>query len=63
MRILLPNDGDERIIRRFAMLPVTIGKEIRWFEFVYIKQHYSDFYGKWISDRFADKDQWKIYKI
>lgn len=63
MRILLPNDGDERVVRRFAILPIKIEKEIRWFEFVYIRQYYSDFYGKWISTRFINKDQWKIYKI
>ena len=63
MRILLPNDGGKRVVRRFAILPIKIEKEIRWFEFVYIEQYYSEFYGSWCNNRFANKSEWKIHKM
>ena len=62
MRILLPNYGDKRVVRRFAILPIKIEKEIRWFEFVYIEQYYSEFYESWYNNRFVDQDRWKMYK-
>ena len=62
MRIMRPSNNDTRIIKRFAIIPVGIDKEIRWLEFVYIEQIYSDFYGSWLNNRFVDQDRWKMYK-
>lgn len=36
-----PKDGDVRIVKTFAFIPVIVGRDIRWFEFVKIKQQYS----------------------
>ena len=38
-----PKHGDERIVERFAIIPVYIGNEIRWLEKVKINQTYHGF--------------------
>lgn len=40
MRFKKVQHGDERIIRRFALLPVEVGNEYRWLEFIYYRQVY-----------------------
>ena len=38
MRWKTPTKGSERVIKRFAILPIEAGKETRWLEVCYIKQ-------------------------
>lgn len=38
MRKVAPERGEKRVVKRFALFPITCGKETRWFETVYIVQ-------------------------
>lgn len=42
---------DERVIQKFAFLPVHTDTETRWLEFVKVEQQYSLFHG-WVNKRF-----------
>lgn len=57
MKIILPKNGERRIKRKFAILPVIVQKEIRWLENIEIVQTYSEFWGKWLNDYFIDKKE------
>ena len=50
-----PSDGDTRIIRRFALFPICTKNEMRWLEWVYIEQRWSDNYADdgWHNYRFV----------
>jgi len=68
MRWIVPSSKDIKIKRKFALLPITIGKETRWLEWVTIQYWFSDFdrqvdpvthrsyraYG-WIKEKFIDE--------
>lgn len=54
MRWKQPQWGDTRIIKRFALFPITVGSETRWLEWCYIKQHYG--ITMWLEDGFVDKE-------
>lgn len=68
MRIILPKLNDERTIRRFAWLPVTIGDERRWLEWIMLRQklrvpHWlcdtsplAAEYARWENLRFVDRE-------
>lgn len=51
-----PKVFQERVIRYFAWLPVTINNETRWFETVRVHQVFLRQFGeaKWVSERFVD---------
>lgn len=67
MRWYRPNGGDIKTKRKFALLPIEINGETRWFEFVTIQYKFSDgdihtdpvthkayrYYG-WMKDKFID---------
>lgn len=55
MRLKIPRDGDEKIKRKFAFLPVITDKEIRWLEFVTVKYVYSNYCGFWLAEEFIDE--------
>jgi hypothetical protein len=40
MRWAKPKSGDVKIKKKFAILPITAGDEIRWLEFVTVKYKY-----------------------
>lgn len=40
MKFNRPIEGDERIVRRFLIIPRTIGNQTKWGEFVKIRQRY-----------------------
>ena len=40
MRWTEPENGDVKIKRKFAILPISVGKETRWLEWVTIKYVY-----------------------
>lgn len=39
-----PYYREERTIKRFAFLPIEAGREVRWLEFVTIRQEYIGFW-------------------
>lgn len=56
-----PTVGDSKIVKLFALLPIKIGKETRWLEFVKINKIYKfhdhgieDSYYKWDNINFVD---------
>ena len=55
---------DMRVIKRFLIFPVRIGKEYRWLEIAYIKQLYRNgCYGiGWYNEEFVDKDAYVIHR-
>jgi len=54
MRFRLPKDGDERIITKFAWLPINIVENYRWLERVTVKQNYNEYHG-WMNMKFIDE--------
>lgn len=68
---IIPKDGEERIIRRFPIIPVYINNEYRWLESVIILQRYlaceyigfGDWIGfKWVNVRYLDREEAAFYK-
>lgn len=58
MRYIKPSNGDKKVKTFFAILPVKIDKEIRWFEWVTVGYTYRaymyDESGKWEPRCFID---------
>lgn len=56
----------ERIIKRFALLPICIYGDCRWLEWVYIKQKNvpDDYFGiyTWRNRDFATREEYETYK-
>lgn len=57
---------NERIVKKFALFPITIGDESIWLETVYIKEKY-EFYMLlrdfiWIKECFVTKKEYEDYK-
>lgn len=52
------SDKKWRYVRRFALLPIQIGCEVRWLEMVYIYQTRVYLYSPWLNDRFVTKEVW-----
>lgn len=67
-----PTEGDTRIVKRFAFLPITIGRENRWLEVCYIQQEFKlryfewdweGFYDNtWVDERFVDKYDYELHR-
>lgn len=68
MRWIEPRPGDEKIVKKFALFPITICEETRWLEWVTIKYVYrsyahTDMYGdrylayRWSKETFIDEDK------
>ena len=57
-------EKEERCVRRFALLPICINGENRWFETVYIIQRMQcDGYdGYWRNECFVDKEVWETWE-
>lgn len=68
MKWIEPKSGDIKTKRKFALLPITIGKETRWLEWVVVQYRFSDFdlhsdpvthrvyrYYGWMEEKFIDK--------
>ena len=51
MRWYKPEMGEVRIIKKFAILPITINGETRWLEWVKIRQKFA--ITIWINDEFV----------
>lgn len=50
----IPDYGDERTITYFAWIPVSIGDEWRWLEFVTVRQIYRSTYPDYTLDGYWD---------
>jgi len=48
-------EGDTRVKRFFAWIPVLLQNEMRWLEFVTVRQYYM--YHEWNNYEFIDKEQ------
>jgi len=48
------------IVKRFALLPIRIGFETRWLEFIYLYRRYGD--GKWRNVSFWSADTYEKHK-
>ena len=70
----IPKNNDRQIIKRFALLPITIYDkcdpylerrhyERRWLETVYIEQKYETCTNCWNNYRFVDKDTYIRFKM
>lgn len=55
MKIVLPNNYDRKVVKKFALFPITIHREIRWLEWVVVRYYYDDnnFY-PWTPEKFID---------
>lgn len=62
MKIYYPKEGDTRIIKKFALFPISTSynDETIWFEFVYVKQRYSYING-WRNVCFVDDNEYHRY--
>ena len=60
MKWIKPNNNDIKIKRKFAWLPIEIGNEVRWLEWVTVRYRYgyneSISLFSWIPVEFIDKD-------
>lgn len=54
MRWIKPNDGDIKVKRKFAILPICLNKEVRWLEWVTIECVYNEWDNDWYMTRFID---------
>ena len=51
----------DRIVKRFAFLPITIKGEVRWLETVYLAQIHNPVAG-WLNLAFVSKEDYKEQK-
>ena len=69
----IPKNNDRRVIKRFALFPITIYDECdswiertyyerRWLETVYIEQKYT-LTGYWNNYKFVDKDTYIKFRM
>ena len=69
----IPKNNDRRIIKRFALFPITICDkcnprlqrryyERRWLETVYIEQNYESYNGCWENYTFVNKEDYIKFK-
>ena len=58
MRWTRPMRWDDRLVKRFAFLPIEIYGEVRWLEMVYLKQEYHPLSG-WLNIAFVRKEDYR----
>ena len=61
MRWIMPRDGDTKIEKKFAILPIKIKNETRWLEWVTVKYQYCecswpDDISCWVPEEFIDEE-------
>jgi hypothetical protein len=55
MKKKLPKFGETRIVSRFLLFPLSLGRERRWLERVKIKQMYRNYrYNIWFTEGWED---------
>jgi len=61
-----PTDGDTRVVKKFAIIPITIDEETIWLETVYILQVYVSIYARtflnWNDTEFVSKEVYEASK-
>ena len=57
MRWTLSKSYKTRKVRRFALIPVRIGNDVRLFEVYYAEQSYNGVY--WYNTKFITKEEYK----
>ena len=65
MRWSKPMDGEVRIVKKFALLPIeAINGDVAWLETVYVKQKYVSglYYSGWVDMAFATQEEYEEYK-
>ena len=58
MRWTKPKDGDVKVKKKFAIIPVTIKDEIRWFEWITVKYRYYNRISVWNHHECCYKFGW-----
>lgn len=59
MKIQLPIHGEERIVKTFAILPITCNSgEVVWLETAYVLQRYSSKDG-WVNIQLTTKEEYE----
>lgn len=51
-----------RVVRRFAIFPITIMDETRWLEIVYLRQRYYKLSYMWGNTEFVTKEDYISYR-
>ena len=65
MRWKLPKQNEQRIICKFAILPIRINNERVWLEYYYVRQEYEKgkvFY-KWIDMMYTDRAEYILWRM
>ena len=56
-----PKDGDERVVKKFALFPMFCEGEVRWLEKVTAEQKFEydagDEFNRWHNKKFVDDKQ------
>lgn len=55
MRWHEPNHLEQRIVRKFLLLPMKIGRETRWLEWATVRQKYD--WSNWMNVEFIDEEK------
>lgn len=55
MRFDKPYTGEERVVSKFALLPICAGDEVRWLERCFIHQSYGTDKPGWNNDWFEEQ--------
>jgi hypothetical protein len=63
MKFKRPDNRERRVVKRFALFPITIYRETRWLETVYIKQSYNiwtaQVFSHWENEEFLTEEDAK----
>jgi hypothetical protein len=54
MKVKFAHNGDIRTRTKFLFIPKTVNKELRWLEHATWQEFYSDYYSRWIGERWID---------
>lgn len=57
MRWIEPAPASRRVVKKFALIPICIGREVRWLETVRIVQKWNYINRIWVNDRFVGDDE------
>jgi len=57
-RSKIPIYGDKRIVKRFLLFPMRLGRDARWLEIAYILQEWNV---GWNNERWTDSDTYDTF--
>lgn len=61
MCIELPKQGSSRVVKRFAVFPITAGNYCVLWKICYIRQYYDTIRG-WSNEYFVSEDTYKEFR-